>query len=142
MILETLVVGPMQVNCYILAPQEGSPAIIIDPGAEAKKIKKALSRYSLQASLVINTHGHYDHIGADNEFAAPVYVHAQDGPLLKDPRLNLSGVFGWPYSVKGKIEFLEDGREAGIGGIKLKVLHIPGHKIGGIALQLVDPHIR
>ncbi|MDP2940940.1 MAG: MBL fold metallo-hydrolase [Candidatus Omnitrophota bacterium] len=139
MILEAVTVGPMQVNCYILAAGKDSPAIIIDPGSEPRKIKQVLAGFSLRPEMVINTHGHYDHIGADDAFAAPIYIHAQDGPLLKDPRLNLSGVFGWPYAVKGEIKFLEDNQAIGIAGIELKVLHLPGHTPGGIALQLIEP---
>jgi hydroxyacylglutathione hydrolase len=78
MILETIPVGPMEANCYILAKGEGSLAIIIDPGESKKRIDGALKNYKLKAGLIINTHGHYDHIGCDDNFTVPIYIHTRD----------------------------------------------------------------
>ncbi len=139
MILETVSVGSMEVNCYILAQKENSRAIVIDPGAQGKKIRKALDKYKLTPAMVINTHGHYDHIGADNEFGGPVYAHKLDAPLLKDAMLNMSGLFALPYTVKSEIKFLENNQIIEQDGIELKVLHTPGHTSGGISLLLQKP---
>lgn len=139
MILETVSVGPMAANCYILAVKENSSAVIIDPGAQERKIRKALERHKLKPVLVLNTHGHYDHIGADDKFDVPVYVHEQDLSLLTDAQLNLSALFALPYRVESKIKTLRDGQLIKVEGIELKVLHIPGHTPGGIALQLLKP---
>ncbi|MBU1726336.1 MAG: MBL fold metallo-hydrolase [Candidatus Omnitrophica bacterium] len=139
MILETICVGPMQVNCYVLANAKGSKAIIIDPGAEVRKIKQVLDKYGLTPEFVVNTHGHYDHIGSDDKFGVPVYIHKDDVCFLKDANLNLSGLFSVPYQVDAKIIELEDGESIGIEDIKLKVMHIPGHTPGGIALIMQKP---
>ncbi|MDD2679817.1 MAG: MBL fold metallo-hydrolase [Candidatus Omnitrophica bacterium] len=139
MILEKICVGSMQVNCYILAEQRDSQAIIIDPGAEARKIRQALNKYKLQPAFIINTHGHYDHIGADNEFNIPVYIHKLDAPMLKDAMLNMSGLFASSYTVKSEIKTLEDNQVITLDGIELKVVHLPGHTAGGIGLILQKP---
>ena len=139
MILETVTVGSMEVNCYILAQKEDSRAIVIDPGAQARKISKVLDKYKLKPALIINTHGHYDHIGADNELSVPVYAHKLDAPLLKDAMLNMSGLFALPYTVKSEIKFLEDSQIIELDGMQLKVLHTPGHTAGGITLLLQQP---
>lgn len=139
MILATVCVGPMEVNCYILASGENSSAIIIDPGAEAHKIKKILGNYGLSPAFIINTHGHYDHIGSDDEFSVPVYAHRKELPLLKDPKRNLSSFFALPYNVKTGIRLLEDGSTLELGDIQLKVMHMPGHSPGGIALAMEKP---
>ncbi len=139
MILETVSVGSMDVNCYILAQKENSQAIIIDPGAQARKISKVLDKYKLTPAFIINTHGHYDHIGADNELNVPIYVHKLDAPLLKDAMLNMSGLFALPYAVKSAIKLLEDDQLIELDGIQLKVLHTPGHTAGGITLLLQKP---
>lgn len=139
MILETVLVGPMGVNCYVLAAKEGSQAIIIDPGDQERKIRQVLDRHKLNPGLIINTHGHYDHIGADNKFDVIVYVHKLDAPLLKEPVLNLSGLFSLPYTVKSRIKFLEDGEIIKLDAIQLKVIHTPGHTPGGITLLLEKP---
>lgn len=139
MILETIPVGPLQVNCYLLAADENSSAIIIDPGGEERKIRRQLERHRLTAGMIVNTHGHYDHIGADDKFGLPVYIHKDDLGLLKDPKLNLSGTFFMPHRVDAETKALEDGSVIGLGGIELKVIHIPGHTPGGIALLMQKP---
>lgn len=139
MILETVPVGSMDVNCYLLAQKEDSRAIIIDPGSEARKIRQVLNRHKLKPVFIINTHGHFDHIGADNEFGVPVYAHKRDIPLLKDAMLNMSGLFSTSYVVESEIRPLEDDQVIELDGIQLKVLHTPGHTEGGIVLLLQKP---
>ena len=139
MILETVSVGAMGVNCYVLASKEGAKAIIIDPGDQERKIQKVLDKHKLIPGFIINTHGHYDHIGADDKFNVPVYAHKLDVPLLKEPMLNLSGLFSEPYQVKSEIKLLEDGERITLDDIELKVLHTPGHTRGGITLLMEKP---
>jgi len=129
----------MQVNCYVLASRNNSPAIIIDPGSEERKIKQILDKHKLSPAFIINTHGHFDHIACDDEFQVPVYIHSQDLLLLKDPQLNLSGLFSLPYQVKSQIITLEDKQVIELEDLHLKVLHLAGHTPGGIALQMIKP---
>jgi len=96
MILENICVGPMQVNCYIIASGPDSRAIIIDPGAEKQKIERVMKKYNLKPAFVINTHGHIDHIGCDDRFGVPVYIHRQDSSMLENPELNLSSFWHHP----------------------------------------------
>lgn len=139
MILETLCVGELEVNCYVLACSNNAEAMIIDPGAEPDKIRRALDRHKLKPGLIINTHAHFDHIGCDNEFSVPVYIHNKDLPLLKDPNLNLSGMFTSPYSVKSEIRQVDDNEDISLGRLRLKVIHTPGHTPGGICLLMQSP---
>ena len=139
MILEAVCVGPMQVNCYILASDENSPAMIIDPGDQARKIQQVLEKYKLKPAFIINTHGHYDHIGGDDKFGVPVYIHEKEAASLKDPQLNLSGLFALDYQVKSEIRMLKDNEIIGLDDIQLKVIHMPGHTPGGIALKMLKP---
>ena len=139
MILENVRVGPMEVNCYVLASKPNSGAIIIDPGSEERKISRVLDKYGLSAAFIINTHGHYDHIGGDDKFGVPVYVHTQDLPLLKNAQLNLSASFALSYCVKSEIKTVEENDILGIDDIELKVIHLPGHTRGGIALLMLKP---
>lgn len=139
MILEIVCVGSLEVNCYILASRAGTQAIIIDPGEEPDKIWEALDKHKLKPGFVINTHGHYDHIGCDDEFNAPVYIHYEDLPLLKEPALNLSGLFASAYSVKAGINPVKDKEDIGLGEIRLRVIHTPGHTPGGVCLLMQSP---
>lgn len=139
MILETVCVGQMQVNCYVLASKENSSAIIIDPGSQEQKIRLALGKYKLKPAFIVNTHGHYDHIGCDDNFGVPVYVHREDAPLLENPELNLSSLFALAYSVKSRIKMLEDNEIIELDQLQLEVIHTPGHTPGGICLLMKKP---
>ncbi|RJP29793.1 MAG: MBL fold metallo-hydrolase [Candidatus Omnitrophota bacterium] len=139
MILERVVVGPYQTNCYLLAKGKGSEAIIIDPGSDADKIKNALIKHSLKPSLVINTHGHFDHIGCDSDFNVPIYVHKLDLPLLGSPEKNLSSLVSSHVAVNDEANALRDGQIIGVEGIKLEVIHTPGHTMGGVCLLVREP---
>jgi glyoxylase-like metal-dependent hydrolase (beta-lactamase superfamily II) len=139
MIFETVRVGDMQVNCYILACAEGAKALIIDPGDDELKIRRYLDNHKLSPGIIVNTHGHYDHIGADDAFNVPVYVYELDAPMLRDARLNFSGFFSTPRKVTSQIIKLKDGQIISYEGIRLKVLHIPGHTPGGMALLMQEP---
>lgn len=139
MILESVRVGFMQVNCYIVASQPGGGAIIIDAGDEKKKIEKALAKHKLTPEFIINTHGHIDHIGCEDAFGVPIYVHRQDAPLLKDPQRNLSSFFGPPFSITSNIKILEDKELIGSEDVQFEVIHVPGHTPGGISLLMKKP---
>ncbi|MFA5093049.1 MAG: MBL fold metallo-hydrolase [Candidatus Omnitrophota bacterium] len=139
MILETILVGPMQVNCYVLACAKNREAIIIDPGDQTDKINAVLNKYLLKPALVINTHGHYDHIGSDDDFNTAVYIHKLDLPMLQRADKNLSSFFSNPYKVKSEIKTLEDGQIIKLDCLELEVIHLPGHTPGGIGLLLKKP---
>jgi len=139
MILETVTVGSWEVNCYILANGNSSSCIIIDPGSQERKIRQVLDKHKLTPGIVINTHGHADHIGSDDRFGVPVYIHSQDAALLTDAALNLSNFLMSPISIKSQIRTVEDKSTIRLEGIELKVIHLPGHTPGGIALHLKIP---
>ena len=139
MILETVIVGSLEVNCYILASGEKRKAIIIDPGEDEAKIRKALDKHGLVPAVVINTHGHYDHIGCDDAFGVPVCVHQQDSAMLTDAKSNYSAFLASPYKVKAEIKLLADKQKIIVEDLELEVRHVPGHTHGGIALVLTKP---
>jgi hydroxyacylglutathione hydrolase len=139
MICERAVVGEIETNCYVIAAGQGRDAVIIDPGADSDVIRKLLSKNKCKAALVINTHGHYDHIGADSDFDVPVAVHREDAAMLTDARKNFAAIFGISFKVKNKIQLLDGGQRISIDGLVLKVLHTPGHTSGGISLLVEEP---
>jgi len=139
MIIERVLVGDFAVNCYILAGDSDKDAVIIDPGDEADKIFKVLKRHNLKPGIVINTHGHFDHIGCDDSFGVTVYIHAADAPMLQDSRKNYSAFFGASRKVAAQVRTVSDGQRVACGSVELVVLHIPGHSAGGIALVLKKP---
>ncbi len=135
MILEKIVVGPMQVNCYILGCPRTGKAVLIDPGAEPEKIKARINQRGLKVDYIVNTHGHVDHIGANSALAYPVYIHRLDAEFLRNAQLNLSRMLGLSLNVAAADKLLEDGQRLEAGTISLEVIHTPGHTPGGICLR-------
>ncbi|MDD2752605.1 MAG: MBL fold metallo-hydrolase [Candidatus Omnitrophica bacterium] len=139
MILETISVGPLESNCYILASKKNSLAIIIDPGADEEKIRSVLNKHGLKPGIVVNTHGHYDHIGCDDKFGVDVFVHKDDAELLRDAGRNFSTFLGNSFAVTSEIKTLEDKQRIRLEEIELEVIHTPGHTPGGISLLMLQP---
>jgi glyoxylase-like metal-dependent hydrolase (beta-lactamase superfamily II) len=138
MLLKTIVVGYYGVNCYIIGREDSGDVVVIDPGADFSKIKSVLEEYRLKPVAVLNTHGHFDHIGADDEFNLDVYVHLDDKDMLTDPQSNLSVFFGKPFKVSANVKVLRDKEIVSLAGMNFEVLHTPGHTPGGICLKVED----
>lgn len=134
MLIERVVVGGLEANCYIVAAEEGGSAAVIDPGSDIRAIRRRLEKRKLRVECVINTHGHADHIGCDDEFGVPVYVHMLDRVFLQRPDLNMSSALGNPHRVVSEVRELEDGQVLNAAGVEMRVIHLPGHTPGGIAL--------
>lgn len=135
MIIKTLIVGELETNCYIAGDEATKEAFIIDPGSGFKKIKDEIAFLKLKPIAVINTHGHGDHILANDRFNVPVWIHCLDAEFLLDHSKNLSGVFGFPFVVKPAERLLEDKDILNLGRYKFEVIHTPGHTPGSICLK-------
>ncbi len=138
MILQTLLVGPLGVNCYILGDEKTHEAIIVDPGGNARDILNTLQRTGLKAKAIVNTHAHFDHIIALNEVRAathaPFMIHTDEVPVLASAEAS-AGLFGMRVAPPAPAErLLKDGDQVEVGGLVLHVLHTPGHTPGGICL--------
>jgi glyoxylase-like metal-dependent hydrolase (beta-lactamase superfamily II) len=98
MILKTIRVGPFGTNCYIVGCETSKEAIVIDPGDEADLILEELKAAGLMCRIIVNTHGHVDHITANKALAeatgAVIAIGAEDAPSLLDPTLSLSRALG------------------------------------------------
>ncbi|UCD78549.1 MAG: MBL fold metallo-hydrolase [Desulfobacterales bacterium] len=144
MIIKTLPVGPIMANCFVLGCEETLAAAVIDPGDEADRILLALAESNLTVNLIINTHGHFDHVGANKRLkevtGAPILIHPLDTPMLSKLA---SSAAAWGMAADNSPppdRELEDGDEVNFGNITLKVLHTPGHTPGGISL-CTDHHV-
>ncbi len=140
MIFEAMTVGSYLSNCYIVGSDETKEAAIIDPGAQFEKIDNKLKELGLTPKIIILTHAHGDHIGAVKNFiemySTKVYIHEDDTEMLKDPEKNFSkGITGKSISITPDVE-LKDGDIIELGGLKLEIIHTPGHTRGGICIKV------
>ena len=145
MILEKLIVGALQTNCYVIGCKRTLEGIVIDPGADGEKILKIIKKKNLKIKYIINTHAHIDHIGANkylkDALGAEICMHEEDIKLLENPSSNLSNFIS-SNSQDRELSFptpdivLTEGFEIKIGDLKASVLHTPGHTPGSISLVI------
>jgi len=140
--LKTFTVGPMEANCYILYSPDKREGLIIDPGAEGERLIKFIQEKKISIRYIINTHGHPDHIGANRKVkehtSAPILIHQRDAPMLTKSDSILTLIFPLEYSSPPADTLIKDGDLIECAGMKLKVLHTPGHTPGGISLLTDD----
>ena len=132
MLIETFTVGALSTNCYVVNCQQTKEAIVIDPGldfsSEAEQIFDYITKGTLKVKLIVNTHGHPDHISGDaiflKKYNVPICIHKYDAPFIEG--LEIGKV---PATV-----LLEDDSLIKFGIESLKVMHTPGHTPGSICL--------
>jgi len=138
MIIKNLTVGPIMANCFIVGCENTREAAVIDPGDEPDKILLTLAGLKLKVKYIINTHGHFDHVGGNKKMkdatGADILIHSLDAPMLGYIAKSASA-----WGMNGEDSpppdlMLKDGDEVKFGDITLKVIHTPGHSPGGISL--------
>lgn len=140
---EKLVVGQMKTNCYLVYDTKNLDCLIVDPGDDAEFIIQKIIDLELNPNLIIATHGHFDHIQAVNElklaFKIDFWMSKKDEFLLK--RMRNSAIYftkldPGPGSVID--ELLDANSELLIANSKIKIIEIPGHTPGSVAVYLPE----
>ena len=139
--IDCIAVGPVSANCYVVENRASKECFVVDPGAEAERIIRLIGDRKPRAVLL--THGHFDHIGAVDDICAhyriPLIMHRADAPKLADARLNVSALFGQPMTLETRAEKeLEGGEMLEVAGIRMEVLHTPGHSAGSVCYVLPE----
>ncbi len=136
--IQTIVVGELQVNCYLLT--EENEAIAIDPGDEYEKIIAAAEKEGCKITKILLTHGHFDHVGAVADIVektgAKVYVHKEDEIMLSDDTKNLSDISNAKIRHCSADFNFENGDVIDFCGNELKIHHTPGHSPGGVCIEM------
>lgn len=137
--VEKIVVGPFQVNCYIVYCEGGGAAAVIDPGDDAEEILRSIARLGLRVTHIINTHGHADHMAANGALRdafpeALIMIHGRDAHMLSDPAANLSVAFGYQATSPAADRLLEGNTAFEAAGVTFRVEHIAGHSPGSVCL--------
>ena len=134
--IQTLQVGPIGTNCYILSDPEAGKCAVIDPGEEASRVAAAVQESGCTPCAILLTHGHYDHTGAVAALRQqwpdiPVYLsrldQAGDNPYLREL---------FP-PIAGAVDYGE-GDTIAVGTLTVEVLSTPGHSEGSVTLRCGD----
>ena len=139
MIVETLAVGPLQANCYILGCGKTHQALVIDPGGEPQRIEARIRELGLELSLVLGTHAHLDHVLGVRDLCqstgAPFLLHRLDDPVLarlQEWTRQWLGLDAGPPPVVDR--YVVDGEKVRFGACELEVRLTPGHSPGSVSL--------
>ncbi|MCX5799811.1 MAG: MBL fold metallo-hydrolase [Candidatus Eisenbacteria bacterium] len=137
-LLKKIVVGNFETNCYVVGCAITREGLVVDPGADADAILQAIEDMNLKIVAIVNTHGHADHIAANQDIksatGAELLIHERDSRMLEDAVMNLSAMFSSPVLSPPADRFLKEGDAVKVGSILLDVIHTPGHTEGGISL--------
>jgi hydroxyacylglutathione hydrolase len=138
MIVERLVVGMLQCNCYLVGCENTKEGIIIDPGGDAPLILDRVEQLGLSIKQIVNTHGHIDHIAANRPVkeatGAPIAIHEDDAEWLVTDQGTYARMLGVLSPGPPADVLLTEGDEISFGDESLQVIHTPGHSMGGISL--------
>jgi len=138
MVIEQIIVGHMSVCCYLLGDEATKEAVLVDPTSDFEKINAIIDRYGFKITKIINTHGHFDHIGGNRYYikktGARLLIHEADYFYLGKNVNRLIEFFKGGRSIKHEVELLHDGDIITVGNTEIEVIHTPGHSPGSICL--------
>lgn len=134
---DSVIVGALETNCYLVYCHETLQCAVVDPGAEAQKIFRLIAERGVTPVMLLNTHGHIDHIGANKDvkerFNIPLYIHASDEAMLENVQQSELSFFLDAKDSPSPDKYLEEGETIKIGKSSLKVIHTPGHSPGSVS---------
>ena len=140
--LNHLYTSKMHTNTYIVS--NGDEAFIVDPGDNADDICALLKRLGKRLVAILLTHGHFDHIGAvkrltevfvDN--SPQVMIHSADLELISTNK-NMGSYLGVDVEPFVPDLLLKGGETITVAGLKIDVIHTPGHTEGGVCYKVED----
>ena len=134
--------GPFAENTYVVVGPSGRRAMIVDPGIGSEPVLDAVRGRGLSVELILNTHGHLDHVAGNaffkRETGAPIALHPADLPLLKNVSKQ-GAMYGLSIEDSPPADCdLVEGVGLEFDGVTFEVIHTPGHTPGGVCLRRGD----
>ncbi len=150
--IDILTINCGLVNCYLL--KNSSDTILVDTGVKGaeQKIITAMSQYGVASDalgMIIITHGHADHAGGcaylRGYYKVKVGINPKDSTVSKKLKgdtvmgkvMAFFTNFAKPVTVAPDIA-LTDGMTLDEYGIPAKIIELPGHTDGSVAILLND----
>jgi hydroxyacylglutathione hydrolase len=138
MIIKSLVVGPLENNCFIIADENTKEGLVVDPGDEPDRILDLINKNSFNIKYIVCTHAHFDHVGAvpdlKKETGAKLVIHRDELEIYKSTK-DQAAIWGYELDPLPEPDmFVSEGDKIEVGDLKFEILHTPGHSPGGICL--------
>lgn len=144
LIIESVVVGSVGTNCYIVHKKDSEHCFVVDPGDSGDKIANYIRNQKMILDHILLTHGHFDHIQGvrdlKNAIRCEICALDIEKELLSDARMNVSAMTGRPEELEADI-WLRDGQQFESAGIAMKVIHTPGHTKGSCCYFLEEQKV-
>ena len=142
--VKRLVLGAASTNCYIVYNEGSTEGLVIDPADLGEKIHIEMEKMGLKCVGILLTHGHFDHIKGAKRLQqlseAKIYAYEEEKEICEDPQKNVSKIFGATYTLTPDCYF-KDNEEFDMAGFHVKVLHTPGHTIGGCCYYMAEQNV-
>lgn len=144
MIFESIPVGMLQTNCYIIGDQQSKQAVVIDPGGDGEHIVSRIRDLGLELQAILNTHAHYDHVMdawlVKERLGGSIYLSKGDEPLLSNGMVGMAALRRAQFKASDiPIDcYLNEGDILHFGAIHLEVLATPGHSPGHMSFYFRD----
>ena len=142
--IKNIISGQFEVNCYLVYDGTTKACIIIDPGEDDKLVIKEIENLELKPELLINTHGHFDHILSDDiirkKYNIPLAIHKDDVDFLSDVNKNASYVIGKPVTINNPEIIFEKEQTYQTSFCKYSIINTPGHTPGSVCI-LIDNNL-
>ncbi len=137
-IVRGIVVGVFAENCWIIGSRRTGEAIAIDPGDQPEEILALARDMGVKIKIIANSHAHIDHImgvrGVQSATGAKFLLHQGDLPIARSAAASAAALLGQQVEPPPEPDaFLSDGDEVEVAGVKLRVIHTPGHTPGSVS---------
>jgi len=126
--------GPYRTNCYLVAREGASEAVVIDPGDDSGTVLSVLADRGWTPTAVLVTHGHSDHLGAVRDVAEASGIEVW---IPHDEADDLRTLHPGAYEPE---HLLEGGETVSAAGIDFDTMLVPGHSPASIAYH-ADGHL-
>lgn len=138
MIFDTIPVGQIDTNCYLIGDGKEGVCAVVDPGGSPERVLNMIEKSGLEPEMILLTHGHWDHVGAIPALLEkwpdlPVYAHEKELCPADEPNPH----YFFPHAGKNQRTYGE-GDAVKVGTLEIKVLHTPGHSGGSVTLLAED----